>query len=175
MAQPFLGQISVFGYQFAPRGWQTCDGQALRISQNPLLFKVLGTLYGGDGLQTFNVPNLNGNVAMGWDPATNHPGDTGGQESVSLSPQHLPSHGHSLNGTTTTAAGPPGASSFIGSASTGGKQKTYTGNYLGLQPPNAAMHPSTVGLTGGHPHNNVQPYLGLKLCIAVQGVMPERS
>jgi microcystin-dependent protein len=177
MAQPFLGQISVFGYGFAPRGWQLCDGQTLPISQNPLLYKVLGTLYGGDGVRNFGLPNLNGNVALGWEPATGL-GSTGGQATVTLSQQQLPPHGHALIATTAvgTKRGtdlPTG--SFIGRAyNNSGKQKAYTGNYLSAQQPNAEMHPSTIGATGGQAHNNLQPYLGLKLCIAVQGIMPER-
>jgi microcystin-dependent protein len=177
--EPFLGEIRMFGFNFAPIGWQMCNGQLLSISQNAALFSLLGTSYGGDGVSTFGLPNLQGNVAI--HQGNNFViGETGGSETVTLQAVQMPQHNHTVGCDGSGTA--QGGSTF--GVGTGG---TPTNHIPGLvtspehavysaSPPNATMSASMIGIAGGsQPHNNLQPYLVLNFCIALQGIFPSRG
>src|SRR3954470_13521959 len=174
MADPFVAEIRIFPFNFAPKGWAWCDGQILAISQNTALFSLLGTTYGGDGKSTFALPNIQGAAVMhpGQGPglSLHNLGETGGSATVTLIESEVPAHTHSLN-----------ASQGDGTERTpgvGGGQLLATG--IGIsqyQAPGALtqLNPNVVAPTGGSlPHNNMQPYLTLNFCIALQGVFPPR-
>jgi len=178
MSAPFIGQIAIFGFQFAPQGWAFCQGQMLAIVQNVPLFEVLSTTYGGNGAQTFALPNLQGiPVGAGQGPGRSNYnlGQAGGDAAVTLTPQQMSSHSHAFNALTgqATSASPQGnqlAKAWKAQAKTDSVVSFYSDN-----PGNAktALAPNAIAASGsGHPHNNLQPYLTLNFCIALQGVMP---
>jgi microcystin-dependent protein len=168
MSDPFLAEIRVMPYNFAPSGWAMCNGQLMPISQNPALFSLLGTNFGGDGRASFGLPNLMGSYAMGQgagqgvSPRT--VGEQTGVAQVSLTPDQLPSHTHALmGGGAGTATSPAGAS--MGSAA------PYRPSGVA-----ANMAAEVISPTGTSvPHENRQPYLALMFCIALQGIFPPRS
>ncbi|MGH9459368.1 MAG: phage tail protein [Thermoanaerobaculia bacterium] len=175
MADPFVAEIRIFPFNFAPKGWATCDGQLMPISQNTALFSLLGTNYGGDGKSTFALPNLQGSAPLssGQGPGlTNRDiGETGGTPSVALLEAEMPSHSHSLVASNDSAQtnDPTGnlASRPFG-----------RGNvlYAVASTPVAPLNQRAVGPNGGsQPHNNMQPFLTLNYCIALQGVFPARQ
>jgi microcystin-dependent protein len=169
---PFVAEIRIFPFNFAPTGWAFCDGQILPISQNTALFSLLGTTYGGDGKSNFALPNLQGNAPMhpGQGPglSLHDLGETGGSEIVSLLESEIPSHSHALvaslsDGFDTKPAGQQFAQGV-------GVQVWGTG------PANSQLNDNALAPTGGdQPHNNMQPYLTLNFCIALQGVYPPRT
>ena len=170
---PFVAEIRIFPFNFAPKGWAFCDGQILPLSQNTALFSLLGTTYGGDGKSNFALPNLQDNAPMhpGQGPglSLHDLGETGGSETVSLLESEIPSHSHSLRGDTLDPADtnvPSPNASFA--LSTGGALYQGTSN---VQLADAFLAPSG----GDQPHNNMQPYLTLNFCIALQGVYPPRT
>lgn len=171
MSEPFLGQIAIFGFNFAPRGWAFCDGQMLPIAQNQSLFSLLGTTYGGDGRQTFALPDLRGRTPLhpGDSSELNQLGERGGAETHTLSTSELPSHGHqancqSGNGTVKTPAGHVPASEANGAIA------VYGG------PANATLNAGAVqNAGGGGAHDNMQPFLTLTFAIALSGVFPSRN
>lgn len=167
--EPFLGQIQAFGFNFAPRGWAKCDGQLLPIAQNSALFSLLGTIYGGDGRTTFGLPDLRGRVSlhMGQGPglSSRQIGEKGGSESNTLNVSQMPSHNHSANA--------------VAEAADNSKPE---GNSLASSPsykdqaPDAVLRSTTVGNTGGgQAVNNMEPFLVINWCIALQGIYPSRS
>jgi len=175
MANPFVAEIRIFPFNFAPKGWAFCDGQLLPISQNTALFSLLGTTYGGDGKSNFALPNMQGNAPMhpGQGPglSLHDLGETGGSETVTLLESEIPSHSHPLQAS--------GADSLT--RITAG-QLPATAIGLGLYGPTpanggfVALSGNAVAPAGGdQPHNNMQPYLTLSFCIALQGVYPPRS
>ena len=182
---PFLGQIQAFGFNFAPRGWAMCDGQLLPISANTALFSLLGTTFGGDGRTTFALPDLRGRVAIhpgnGPGLANYRWGQRGGVESVTLTIADIPSHSHmsvlqASSATATTSA--PGAGDAL--AATVVPDGRATNPAYGYAPaaPNVQLNNGSIvgGNTGGNlPHTNIQPYLGVYHCIAMQGIFPSRS
>ena len=180
MSSPFVAEIRMFGFNFAPVGWAQCNGQLLPISQNTALFSLLGTQYGGNGESTFALPNLQGSapVAAGQGPGLSayDLGQPGGTESITLLSSEMPAHAHFLNavGSNATAAAPANANLAKGRYSTGttaGAVAFYT-----TQAPNVQMNPQAVGASGsGFPHNNCMPYMVVNFCIALQGVFPPRS
>ena len=171
---PFVAEIRIFPFNFAPKGWAFCDGQLLPISQNTALFSLLGTTYGGDGKSTFALPDLQGNAPLQAGQgvgATYYLGEMGGSETVTLLQSEMPVHSHAFAADAPVSADtatPSPVASFA--QSTGGTlyQTTSTnGDYLA---------PTALGISGGSlPHNNMQPYLTLNFCIALQGVFPPRS
>lgn len=177
MSDVFLGEIRIFPFNFAPKGWAMCDGQLMAISQNTALFSLLGTIYGGDGKSTFALPNLEGRVPMfyGTGPglSTHFIGEVSGEPAVTLLTAQMPLHNHaaiadSSTATTTSPAGnlpavPAGNQRFVHQmyTNTGQNVSMLAGNVL------------TAG--GGLQHNNLQPYLVLNFCIALQGIFPARS
>lgn len=175
MADPFVAEIRVFPFNFAPRGWAWCDGQLLPLSQNTALFSLLGTTYGGNGKSNFALPNLQGRAPMhpGQGPglSLHDLGETGGSETVTLLESEIPSHSHALRpnndgATGNTPAGQLAARPF------GRGNNLYTTVNTSLQ----MMNPNMLAPAGGdQPHNNMQPYLTFYFCIALQGVFPPRG
>jgi microcystin-dependent protein len=172
MSDPFVAEIRIVGFNFAPRGWAFCRGQLLSISQNTALFSLLGTTYGGDGRSNFALPDLQGNAPMqpGQGPGLTDRvlGETGGSSNVTLLPTQIPVHTHSLSASALPAtSGAPANNSLA--RSSGGAVYADAGN-------NVALSPASLGITGGsQPHNNMQPYLTLNFVIALQGIFPPRS
>ena len=170
MSEPFLADIKIFGFNFAPRGWAQCDGQILPINQNQSLFSLLGTTYGGDGRTSFALPDLRGRVPIHHDNG-HQLGQKSGQEDVALQVNQMPAHSHALNGTDASPASsnPAGARLAAGG---GGRTATVPyGPATNLTP----LDPGSVGQTGGQPHDNMQPYQVLNFCIALQGIFPSRN
>lgn len=172
-ATPFIGEISIFGFNFNPRGWEFCNGQLLPIAQNDALFALIGTTYGGDGQTTFAMPDLRGRVPFhfGQGPGlSNHfIGEQSGQESVTILPNQLPLHNHSLNAV--SDAGDVSVPTGAYLANTGALDKEYiTGGTV------VPMNANVIGPAGGNqPHNNIQPYAALNYCIASEGIFPSRN
>jgi microcystin-dependent protein len=172
MSEPFVGQITMFAGNFAPRGWAYCDGQLLAISQNDVLFSLLGTIYGGDGRTTFGLPDLRGRVPIhvGQGPGlTNRPiGAKSGSETVTVTTNQMPAHNHALNASTD----PAGDTSPVGNVtatSTGASIYGGTGTPVDLAT-------SAVANTGGsQPHSNVMPFLCVSFIIALFGIYPSRN
>jgi microcystin-dependent protein len=158
---PYLGEIRLFPWSEIPAGWAACQGQLLPIVQNEALFSLLGTLYGGDGQTTFALPDLRGRAAVGFEPGS-MPGAVGGEEVHNLSAAELPAHAHAALASADPADTPSPGGSVLASAPIW----ATPGNPTTLQP-------DTVQAAGvGKPHPNMQPYLALSVCIAVQGVYP---
>ena len=172
MTDPFLGEIRLFPYTFAPRGWALCHGQVLSISQNTALFALIGTIYGGDGRTTFALPDLRGRVPVssGQGPGLSayEVGQVGGEESVDLTEAEIPAHSHRV------------AVNAASSAS-----KNPNNRFLGRVPDTTAYAAAATGKTlnpgaisqsgGGQPHENRPPHLALNYCIALEGIFPARD
>lgn len=172
---PFVAEIRIFPFNFAPRGWAFCDGQLLAISQNTALFSLLGTTYGGDGRSTFALPNLQGRVPMhpGQGPglSLHDLGEQGGTETVSLLQAEIPSHNHTMKANSGDGTLPTPTNNVASGPGADRDLFWYKG---GL--PNATMKADALGNTGGgQPHNNMMPYLTINFCIALQGVYPPRT
>ena len=175
MTAPFVAEIRMFGCNFAPKGWAQCNGQLLPISQNTALFSLLGTFYGGDGKSTFALPNLQGSAAMhqgqgaGLSPRVL--GEIGGETSVTLLLTEMPLHNHSVMGQNAHLGSIPTVDP------TQGLGKAAGGNpYSSQTDALTQMSPSAISPAGGSlPHNNLQPYLCVNFCIAMQGVFPARN
>jgi microcystin-dependent protein len=167
VADPFVAEIRIFPFNFPPTGWAFCNGQLMPISQNTALFSLLGTTYGGDGKSTFALPDLQGNAPM-HPGATHFLGETGGSETVTLLQTEMPAHTHAQ-----------AVSQGDAIERLPGGQLLATGIAIGQYGAAAAMTPmafQAVAPAGGSlPHNNMQPYLTLSFCIALQGVFPPRS
>jgi microcystin-dependent protein len=176
MSQPFLGQIQSFGFGFAPRGWMACNGQTLPIQQYTALFSLLGTLYGGNGTTTFQLPNLQSRVPMhyGTFGDTYFQGELGGEEMVSLTLQTMPGHTHAFIGSSANAtSGTPAPGQVLGKVTIGsGTPDFFYGPDAAPQSLNAA---SITAVGGNLPHENLQPYLAINWCIAFVGIYPSRS
>jgi microcystin-dependent protein len=179
MADPFVAEIRIFAFNFAPTGWALCNGQLLPISQNTALFSLLGTTYGGDGKSTFALPDLTGCVPIhagqGNGLSLYDLGQMGGAESVTLLTSEMPAHTHLLqaNASDSTTNNPANASYSRGKWSfqgNGGAVATYTSSAA-----DKTMNLQAIGMAGSSfPHNNIMPYLVLNFCIAMQGVFPAR-
>ncbi len=167
---PFVGEIRSFGFDFAPSGWAQCNGKLLPISQYTALFSLLGTYYGGDGKSTFALPNLQGAAPthQGQGLSERVIGEAGGAGSVTLDSDLLPAHTHFLTG-----SGRPANENDPNGSYWGG---TVQNMYNPTASPAQQMAPITLVPEGeGQPHNNMQPYLVLNFCIALQGIFPQRS
>ena len=176
MSDPYIAQIMPFGGNFAIRGWALCQGQLLAISQNSALFSILGTTYGGDGRTTFGLPDLRGRTIIGPGNGPGLPsyqwGQKGGQASVTLNVQQIPSHNHSV-----TLHGERGASN---ATSPGGNLLATGGSYAAYNAANAdpAMAPQSiqqVNVGGSQPHDNMMPYTAIYYEIALVGIFPSRN
>lgn len=175
MADPFVAEIRIFPFNFAPRGWAWCDGQLLPLSQNTALFSLLGTTYGGNGLNNFALPDLQGRAPMhpGQGPglSLHDLGETGGSETVSLLESEIPAHAHAANGQNSNAnLNDPAGAVFARPFGGGSLYKTSSGANL------TALSDQSLAPAGGdQPHNNMMPYLTFYFCIALQGVYPPRT
>lgn len=176
MADPFVAEIRIFPFNFAPKGWAWCNGQLLPLSQNTALFSLLGTTYGGNGKSNFALPDLEGRAPMhpGQGPglSLHDLGETGGSETVTLLESEIPAHSH-----TVVAQVPPADTNQPGGHVWA---RASVGNVNPYQPPAGAplvsMSPSALTPAGGdQPHNNLQPYLTYNFNIALQGVFPPRG
>lgn len=171
---PFVAEIRIFPFNFAPKGWAFCDGQILPLSQNTALFSLLGTTYGGDGKSNFALPDLQGRAPMhpGQGPglSLHDLGESSGSETVTLLQSEIPSHSHTLMAQASPADSP---------VATGGALARVSGATPYVAPagaPIVPMNPQSIAPSGGDsPHNNMQPYLTLNFCIALQGVYPPRT
>jgi microcystin-dependent protein len=164
MGTPFLGEIRIFSFNFAPKGWAMCNGQSMAINQNQALFSILGTTYGGDGINTFALPNLQGRMPV-------HVGNgillgqSGGEANHTLTIPELPAHTHVAAGSSTPAnLGVPTGNLWA------------TGNAAYNPTANTTMNPAGILPAGGsQPHPNMSPYLVVNICIALQGIFPSRN
>jgi microcystin-dependent protein len=173
MSNPFIAEIRMFGFNFAPRGWVFCNGQLISISQNTALFSLLGTTFGGNGTTTFAIPNLQGRTPIG---ARQGPslsdyvlGQSGGAATHALSVAELPAHTHSL-AVVAAADGAADRANARGNVLAKPSDSSYTTAVA-----DTTMAPATVSASGGNAHNNMQPYVGINFCIAVQGIFPARN
>ena len=176
MASPFLGEIKMFGGNFAPYGYALCDGQLIAITQNSALFAILGTTFGGNGTSTFQLPNMQSRVPIHWGTGpgltTYVLGETTGQESIQLNLSNLPQHNHTATLGASSAAGTSGAptSGAVLAASTA-RDRLYSTNSA-----DTALAGPTIGLTGSSvPHTNIQPVLAVTFIIATAGIFPSRN
>jgi microcystin-dependent protein len=168
MSTPYLGEIKIFAGNFAPTGWALCEGQLMPIAQNTALFSIIGTFYGGDGVTTFGLPDLQSRVPVGMGQGAGLSpyalGERAGSETITLTTQQMPGHGHAL----AASDQPRTSSSPVNGFLAGGG---YYGSTSDTQ-----LSPTAVEATGGgQPHSNLQPYLALTFIIALQGIFPSRS
>ena len=172
MGEPFVGEIRMFGGSFAPAGWAFCSGQSMPISENDTLFTLIGTTYGGDGQETFNLPNLNGRVPMHMGTAksgtTYTIGESAGVESVTLTTQQLPIHNHSFLASTSAAGSTDPTNQVIAQTS---QIHLFTQDVTNRQ-----MNANSLTPVGGsQPHENMQPYLCITFIISLFGVYPSQT
>lgn len=164
MADPYVGEIRIFAGNFAPAGWMFCEGQLLPISENDVLFQLLGTTYGGDGESTFALPDLRGRLPL-HQGGENPIAQKAGVEEVTLTVQQIPVHTHSLLGSNDTANSPNPASNVLARS---GQVKAFINSS-----PSVAMSPQFLSPAGGsQPHTNMQPYLCVDFIISLFGVFP---
>lgn len=168
MAEPFLSELRLMSFVFAPKGWALCNGQLLPINQNQPLFALLGTTFGGDGRVNFALPDLRGRVPI--HVGSGHTlGERGGEQAHTLSISELPTHVHTVTADNELVAVPSPAGAFFA-------QPTTSMGSIYAAAPNVAMGPGCVGNTGGsQAHLNMQPFLTLSYCIALQGIFPSAT
>ena len=172
-SEPFIGEIFMGGYNFAPRGYALCQGQLLSISQNTALFSLLGTTYGGNGQTTFALPDLRGRVPMGWGQgpglSPNSLGQVSGTETVTLLVTQMPAHNHLVNAVSEPGDGSSPQGTFLANSGALDKEYKATGTMVN-------MNANAVAPAGGsQPHSNMQPYLVLNIYIAIEGIFPSRN
>lgn len=170
MSQSYVGEVRLVGFSFAPAGWAICQGQLISISQNSTLFNLIGTTYGGDGQNTFGLPNLLGRIPIHQGSngtSTYVPGQLAGQENVTVTVPQYPAHTHSLMASSNQSTSNSPGNNVVGSGLT-----VYTS-----EPPVNAMNSAMVGNSAGVnlPHNNVQPYQALNWVISLYGVYPSQN
>ena len=165
MAEPFIGEIKLFPINYAPRGWAVCEGQLLPVIQNQALFALLGNVYGGDGITTFALPDLRGRVPIHVSPSLPL-GTKAGEVTHTLTVNEMPQHNHQVGG----SSSPADATSPQGNV-WANKDNLYASGSITV-----AMNPSSLSTVGGgQAHDNMQPYLALHFCIAIQGIYPSRN
>lgn len=172
MTEPFVAEIRIFSFSFAPTGWAACNGQILPAAQNSALFSLLGNRFGGDGQRNFGLPNLINRVPMqaGTGPGLSprELGEAGGAPTVALTTDQIPAHTHTMRGSVEDGTQGTLTNNVVLGTSVGASLYRDSG---GVQMATAAV--ASTG--GGQPHNNMQPYLAVNFCIALQGVFPPRS
>lgn len=165
---PYLGEIRIMAFNFVPNGWARCDGQILAIQQNTALFSLLGTNYGGDGIRTFALPDLRGRIPLHATGVAYSLGQTGGEDTHTLTSAEMPAHSHALLGSGAVAVTGAPANAVLGT-------KGRLGRDL-MGPANSTLAPTSLNLAGSNqPHENMQPYLPLTFAIALTGVFPPRN
>ncbi len=174
---PFIGEIRMFGGNFAPRGWAFCNGQLLSIAQNTALFSLLGTTYGGDGVTTFALPDLRGRTPIhfgqgpGLTPRTL--GERSGSETVTLTANEMPAHNHAMVASTGIINTPSPENAFLGQI---GEGRDAPPAFVGATSALTTMNPQSINPSGGsQPHNNMQPYLAVNYIISLEGIYPSRN
>jgi microcystin-dependent protein len=167
MTEPFLAEIKIFSFNFAPKGWAMCNGQLLSISQNQALFSLLGTTYGGDGQTTFALPNLQGRTPVHFGNGIVL-GERAGEEAHTLVNSEMPLHTHPASGVSANGDAPVPTGAIL-AAETTAMYAPPAANLVALDPA------SITAIGGSQPHNNMQPFLTLNFCIALQGIFPSRS
>jgi microcystin-dependent protein len=172
MSEPFIAEIRIFGFNFAPRNWALCNGQILPIAQNTALFSLVGTTYGGNGQTTFALPNLQARAPMGTGQgpglSSRDLGENGGQETVTLIASEMPAHNHAIQVNSGNANSQSAAGTYL--ATEIGPATMYSSGG------GAGMAADALGASGGgQPHPNMQPYLTLNFCIALLGIFPSRN
>ncbi len=166
MAEPFLGEIKLFGFGYAPRGWAQCNGQLLAINQNQALFAILGTTYGGNGQTTFALPDLRGRTPVHMGNGVTL-GQSAGEEAHTLTTLEMPMHTH-IASASTAAPSQPSPAGGLWAQSDAQNYSTAT--------PNTQLSGAAIGSAGqSQPHSNMQPYLTLNFCIALVGIFPSRN
>lgn len=170
MSQPYIGEVRLVGFNFAPYGWSICNGQTISIADNSALFQLIGTTYGGDGQNTFLLPNLQGRIPIhqGSNGSNTYvPGQLGGVESVTLLMNNFPAHNHTLSAVSTAG----------GSNSPTSNVAATLANVYVTEAPTAAMNAAAIGPSGGgnQPHDNTQPYVALNWVIALYGIFPSQG
>jgi microcystin-dependent protein len=171
MAEPFLSEIRIMSFGFAPRGWATCDGQLLPINQNQALFSLLGTTFGGDGRVNFGLPDNRGRVPI--EVGNGHTlGERGGEQAHTLSVSEMPTHTHALNAVQNGGVANNVQTAVGASLATSTPNSIYTAGISNL----VSLNAGTVATAGGsQAHVNMQPYLVLNFCIALQGIYPSQN
>ncbi len=176
MSQPYVGEIRMFGGNFAPAGWAFCDGQLLPISENDTLFTLIGTTYGGDGQETFALPDLQGRVPIhqGQGPGiTNNYviGEKAGVESVTINTNTMPAHNHPMIATNSAAQLSPANAAMATPTGSQGGLRTYSAAV-----PNTTLHPQSISAAGGsQPHENIMPSLAVSFIISLFGIFPTQT
>jgi microcystin-dependent protein len=178
MSTPYIGEIRAFGFTFQPAGWALCNGQPVNISDNPALFNLIGTTYGGDGVTTFNLPNLQGRVPMHQGTSsqmTTTLGQVQGTETVTVTIATMPAHTHTITAGQVASGGivnrtpAPTPTSYLADSA-------YDAVYVSSPTLNATLAGGAIGQAGGsQPHENMQPYQVISFCIALQGIYPSQS
>ena len=171
MAEPFISEIKIMSFGFAPKYWAQCNGQLLPIAQNQALFSLLGTTYGGDGRTTFALPNMQGRTPLHFGNGYTQ-GQTAGEYNHTLTISEMPQHNHVVNANTnnTNATDSPGATTVL----SGTTPSQLYSDGAGISPVSVAN--GTIANTGGsQAHNNMMPYLTLNFCIALSGIFPSRN
>jgi len=165
MGTPYLSEIKIMSFGFAPKGWAACNGQLLPISQNQALFSLLGTTYGGNGTTNFALPNLQARLPVHMGTGFTL-GQQGGEQAHTLSVNELPAHSHPANGTAVAGNSPIAVDNYLGGAA----------NFYAPLGNTTPLSPGTLTAFGNsQPHNNMQPYLVLNFCIALQGIFPSQN
>ena len=171
MSQPYVGEIRLFAGNFPPNGWQFCDGQLISIAENEVLFDLIGTTYGGDGVNTYALPDLRGRVPVhqgNGGASTYVAGQSGGVESVTLGAGQMPAHRHAMLASTSAATATHGPAEVLGSSTA---MKLY-----GSGTPNMAMDPNAISQVGGNqPHENMPPFVALSYIVSMFGIFPSQN
>lgn len=169
----YLAELRIFPFNFAPTGWAMCNGQLIPIAQNPALFSLIGTFYGGNGTSNFALPNLQGSVPMSFGDgpglSSRFLGEAGGSPTVTLITSEMPLHSHSFSAD-------PQAKKEQSTVNNNAPAAASGANFYSTAAPNVSMSPQTLPATGGSlPHDNMQPFLTLNICIALTGIFPPRG
>lgn len=182
MTEPYIGEIRIFGFNFAPRGWARCEGQLLPIAQNSALFSLLGTSYGGNGTTNFLLPDFRARAPVHAGSSAGPglqqwvTGQAQGTSTVTLLLAQMAQHNHTFLATTNTATTTASANAQVARASKGTLLSSQNAKMYSTGTPTQSLSPTAISQAGGsQPHNNMMPYLGLNFCIALQGIFPPRS